>query len=311
MRSVREDDVRWEKIPRGGKRGKSDVEIPRGSSEGRPKRKRRAAASPRSALNRRGLPLRRPILVLTLGLIVLGSAGGVLAGGYVQRAAGRLQAALAAPFSGAGFVVREIALTGEERTTAAAAYKALGISKGASIFGVRPEAARLRLLALPWIADAEVRRRFPDGVSVRLIEKRPFALWKNGDDLWVLERSGAVIVAVGANDFGRLPLVMGSGAPEKAAPMIDALSGEKAIEARLQAIERIGERRWDLHLAGGVTVKLPEDGWDRQLPELERLIVEKAVLERDIETIDLRYPDNYVFRLHNGDSRPVPRERRA
>jgi cell division protein FtsQ len=60
-----------------------------------------------------------------------------------------------------------------------------------------------------------------------------------------------------------------------------------------------------------VVVRLPEEQWDRQLPELEMLIVEKGVLERDIEMIDLRYPDNYVFRLHNGDSRPIPRERRA
>jgi cell division protein FtsQ len=76
-------------------------------------------------------------------------------------------------------------------------------------------------------------------------------------------------------------------------------------------MDRIGARRWDLTLAGGVVVKLPEEGWLAQLNELERLIVEKGILERDIEIIDLRYPDNYVFRLHNGDSRQMPRERRA
>ena len=85
----------------------------------------------------------------------------------------------------------------------------------------------------------------------------------------------------------------------------------RAVTARLQTIQRMGERRWDLLLAGGVTIRLPEEGWESQLAELEMLIVEKAILERDIEMIDLRYPDNYVFRLHNGDSRPVSRERRA
>jgi cell division protein FtsQ len=92
---------------------------------------------------------------------------------------------------------------------------------------------------------------------------------------------------------------------------LDALAKRTAIPARLEAAERIGDRRWDLHLAGGVMVRLPEEDWDRQLTELEKLIVEKAVLERDVEVIDLRFPDNYVFKLHNGDSRPVPRERRA
>ncbi|HXJ02290.1 MAG TPA: cell division protein FtsQ/DivIB, partial [Micropepsaceae bacterium] len=179
------------------------------------------------------------------------------------------------------------------------------------IFGVRPDAARARLLMLPWVADAEVRRHFPDKVAVRLIEKRPFALWKMGNVLSVVERSGALITKVEENSFGHLPLLAGAGAPEAAAPLIDALGSQKAIQARLVAIERIGERRWDLHLSGGVTVRLPEEGWERQLDELEKLIVEKGVMERDIEMIDLRYPDNYVFRLHNGDSRPVPRERHA
>ena len=254
---------------------------------------------------------RRPMLVLTLVLVVLGGAAGLFAGGYVARVIAGAEATIAAPFTEAGFAVSAISLTGQEHTPADAAYQALAIAKGGSIFGVRPDAARARLLMLPWVADAEVRRRFPDTVSVRLIEKRPFALWRNGNELSVIERSGAVIVKTDGDRFGRLPVIAGAGAPEAAAPIIDALDGEKAIMARLEAIQRIGERRWDMLLSGGVTVRLPEEGWERQLPELERLIVEKGVLERDIEMIDLRYPDNYVFRLHNGDSRPVPRERRA
>ena len=63
--------------------------------------------------------------------------------------------------------------------------------------------------------------------------------------------------------------------------------------------------------AEAVTVRLPEEGWENELAELERLIVDFGVLERDIEMIDLRYPDNYIFRLHNDDSRPVSRERPA
>jgi cell division protein FtsQ len=254
---------------------------------------------------------RRPILSLTLGLVMIGSAVGLFAGGHVANGLLRVEAAIATPFTNAGFTLREIAITGAERTAPEVASAALALTEGQSIFGVRPDAARARLLMLPWVADAEVQRRFPNKVAVRLIEKRPFALWKNGNELSVIERSGAVITKVQESPVAHLPNIAGAGAPQAAAPIIDALAKQKAIQARLVAIERIGERRWDLHLAGGVTVRLPEEGWERQLAEFERLIVEKGVLERDIEMIDLRYPDNYVFRLHNGDSRPVPRERHA
>jgi cell division protein FtsQ len=305
MRQVKAKATRFERSNDNSRRGKSASRPP----ESRASRKAKSADISRSGMARR-LLFSRPILALTLGLVVIGSAVGLFAGGHVAKAIGRVQAAIAAPFTDAGFAVREVTIIGQERTAPEAASAALALTKGGSIFGVRPDAARARILMLPWVADAEVRRHFPDKVTVRLIEKRPFALWKNGNELSVVERSGAVITRV-QDPFGHLPLIAGAGAPEAAAPMIDALAIQKAIQARLVAIERVGERRWDLHLSGGVTVRLPEEGWERQLSELERLIVEKGVLERDIEMIDLRYPDNYVFRLHNGDSRPVPRERHA
>jgi len=283
-----------------------------GSGRGAKAPTRGAAARKGEAARKKPLFLRRPVLGLTLGLVIVVTVIGVFAGGHVAHAIGRAEAAIVAPFTEAGFAVRDVTISGEEHTAREAATSAIAVPKGESIFGVNPDAARARLLMLPWVADAEVRRHFPDTVSVHLIEKRPFALWRNGKALLAVERSGAIIVKVDEdNPLGRLPLLTGAGAPEAAAPIVDAVAGQKAVQARLAALERIAGRRWDLLLAGGVTVHLPEDGWERQLAELEKLIVEKGVLERDIESIDLRYPDNYVFRLRNGDSRPVPRERRA
>jgi len=280
---------------------------PSGASRGAKKQARKG-----DVVRKPPLLLRRPVLGLTLGLVLVTGVIGVFAGGHVARAIGRAEAAVVAPFTEAGFAVHDVTITGEEHTRRETAAAAIAVPKGESIFGVNPDEARARLLMLPWVADAEVRRHFPDKVSVHLIEKRPFALWRNGNALLAVERSGAVITKVDEeNDLGHLPLLVGNGAPEAAAPIIDAIAGQKAVQARLAAIERIAGRRWDLLLSGGVTVRLPEDGWERQLGELEKLIVEKGVLERDIASIDLRYPDNYVFRLRNGDSRPVPRERRA
>jgi cell division protein FtsQ len=283
----------------------------RGKNAKRAESRARRKTQPAEGRSEGRLAFRHPILAVTLILVAAGGAIGLFAGGHVANAVDSLGGMIGAPFTRAGFAVRNVTIAGQDRTSELVAYGALAIPKGESIFGVRPDAARARLMMLPWVADAEVRRHFPGTVSVRLIEKRPFALWENGKELDIVERSGAVITKVEGNRIGRLPVLAGAGAPAAAAPIVDALEGQKAIMARLVSITRIAERRWDLILTGGVTVRLPEEGWERQLGELERLIVEKGVLERDIEMIDLRYPDNFVFRLHNGDSRPVPRERRA
>jgi cell division protein FtsQ len=251
---------------------------------------------------------RRPMLSLTAMLVLGGGIYGLFAGGHLSRLADEVESSM----SQAGFAVGDISVAGGDRTSTNEVYAALEVERGQSIFTVDASEARTRLLDLPWVADAEVRRNLPAGLSIRLIEKRPFALWQNGKSVVVIERSGAIITdAVSDGGFDHLPVFTGSGAPEAAAAFLDAARPYRAVFARLQTIQRMGERRWDLLLAGGVTVKLPEEGWESQLTELESLIVEKAILERDIEMIDLRYPDNYVFKLHNGDSRPVSRERRA
>jgi cell division protein FtsQ len=255
--------------------------------------------------------LQRPMLLLTVVLSAGALGAGLWFGGYVTAARSGIGNAINGSFAAAGFSLERISVAGNQRTPADAVYGALGLEHGESIFAADPAEARKRLMALPWVADAVVRRKFPDSVEVTLFEKRPFALWQNGESLAVVERSGAVIPGQSGAGFPKLPILIGAGAPESAAPLIDALSNQRAISARLRGVERVGQRRWDLILDRGVRVRLPESGWEDQLAELERLIVDKGVLERDVEIIDLRYPDSYIFQLHNGDSRPVTRERPA
>lgn len=268
--------------------------------EGRAKRVFRAISESRL--------FRRPMLLFTSLLLMAGAGAGLFAGGYVSDTFVDMRDRSLGLFTTIGFTVQDIALDGNERTSAEAVYGALGIKNGVSIFSADPSAVRARLVELPWVADAAVSRRYPDLISVRLIEKRPFALWQVGSATLIVERSGAVIEGVEPSFSEGLPLILGPGAPEIAAQILDLLDLQRAISARLQGIERISERRWDLILDRGIRVRLPEIGWEEQLAELERLIVDRGVLERDLEIIDLRFPDSYIFQLHNGDSRPVSRE---
>src|SRR5689334_3030523 len=186
-----------------------------------------------------GFFLKRPMLALTLVLVALGALTGLFAGGYVGKLFAILERPIDTVFADAGFAIRTIPLSGNERTAPDSVYDALEVGKGQSIFAANPAALRTRLLRLPWVSDADVRRQYPGTLSIRLVEKRPFALWKNGPDVAVIERSGAVITAAGAASFPRLPLVIGQGAPQAAASFLDALGKAKGVGARLKAAERV------------------------------------------------------------------------
>jgi cell division protein FtsQ len=70
-----------------------------------------------------------------------------------------------------------------------------------------------------------------------------------------------------------------------------------ALAGRVKDYVRVGDRRWDLELKNGVTVKLPEDGADRAMNEVVALDSRNGLLSRDITTVDMRLKDRVVVRL--------------
>ncbi len=251
--------------------------------------------------------LSRPIFALSLSLFVLVVVAALFVGGYVGRTIRAVDNGIDALVADAGFGIAEVHLAGNSRTPPETILAALGFEPGQSIFGADLQSARRRLLALDWVADADVQRRYPDAISVRIVEKLPFALWQSpGGTLYVIERSGGPITQKGVNAFAHLPLLIGQGA-NGGAEIVDAVAMHRGVSARVRAIERISDRRWNLLLDDGVVVKLPEQGWQAELGTLEHLIIDKGILERDVTEIDLRSKSHFFFVLKSGQKQDAER----
>lgn len=248
----------------------------------------------------------RPMLVLACSVIGLALLAALFVGGYIGRTFHRANAALTTLADNAGFGIAEVHLAGNRRVPPEAILAALGFAPGQSIFDADIQAARRRLEKLDWVAAAEVKRRYPDDISVRIVEKLPFALWQSEAGLYVVERDGSIITSKGVEEFARLPLLIGDGG-SNASDIVDAVAQHRSLEARVKAYQRVSQRRWNLILEDGVLVKLPELGWQKELDALEHLIVDKGILERDVSEIDLRSPTQYFFVLRNGERKNEPR----
>ena len=251
--------------------------------------------------------LGRPVLLMSLGLILFAAIAALFASGAVGRAIHGVDNAIDTVVADAGFGISEIHLAGNGRVPPETILAALGMKPGESIFAARLAEARTRILALDWIASADVVRRYPDSIFVTVVEKRPFAIWQSPVGLAVVERAGGVITTQGVEKFARLPKLVGTGAPEAAGDLVDAVTAHRAVSARVALYEYVSERRWNLHLNDGVVVKLPETGWKAELDSLEHLIVDSGILERDVTEIDLRSPTQYFFVLRGGEKKDVPR----
>ncbi len=157
--------------------------------------------------------------------------------------------------------------------------------------------ARERLLAIPMVKEATVRKFYPNALSITVVEREPYALWQNHGDVFVVAQDGTPIDRFSDARFARLPMVVGEGANKKAAAFSSLLASAPDVAPHVRAGILVGERRWTIKLKNGIDVRLPEDKPAEAFKRLSSLIKDHKVLERDILAIDLRLSDRVVMRL--------------
>ena len=256
---------------------------------------------------RRGLvrpALRIGVAMALLGVVVTGVSAFAPAGGLLQFGSGFTSAA-----RDAGLKITEIRIEGAENMPEPRIRAALGVKTGDPTLAFSPDAARQALEALPWIAQAEVERRLPGTVVVRVSERRPFAIWQNQGRFSVVDRSGKVVATDRLDAFGPLPLIVGAGAEKYAAALYDQLREAPDVLARTQALVRVGERRWNLHLSNGMDVLLPEGEEKAAIRRLAELQKRNALLDRPLVSVDMRLPDRLVVRQANAPAPPAEARR--
>lgn len=196
-----------------------------------------------------------------------------------------------------GFAVSDIAVEGRRTTAPATILKALDARRGMPILAVDPRRAAARLAGLPWVRSATVERRLPGTILVRLVERRPLALWQHDNRIELIDRHGGVIPVGDLGRFAQLPLVVGPDADAHASVLLQMLAQEPALATHVNAAIRIGDRRWNLRLDDGIEVLLPADDPAAAWAELARLERKSAILKRDVKVIDMRLPDRLVLRV--------------
>ena len=266
---------------------------------------------PPTRARRRRLPrhVRHAVLWAVLVIAVVGGYGGIIASRTPVGQAFLAQAAdgFVGMTAAVGLVVTDIEVEGRETTDAATVMAALSAARGTPILSVSPNRAKEQLEKLPWVRSATIERRLPGTLFVRLIERRPLAVWQHGGIQQLIDREGTVIPVEDLSRFAHLPTVVGDDAATNAAALIDTLASEPELAARVTAAVRVGGRRWNLRIDDVIDVLLPEESaaaaWSR-LAELERA---NALLKRDVQTVDLRLPDRLVLRVNGAPPRePAP-----
>ncbi|MDO8834448.1 MAG: FtsQ-type POTRA domain-containing protein [Vicinamibacterales bacterium] len=89
--------------------------------------------------------------------------------------------------------VRHIVLEGNRRLSEGEARALLDGLRGENVLSTDLERWRERLRASSWVADAELRRRLPATIVVRIVERDPVGIARLGHELFLVDANGGVI----------------------------------------------------------------------------------------------------------------------
>lgn len=252
--------------------------------------------------NARREPVRRRSIrgiakaVLAIGFfaLALGGPAWLWQSGLAPDYAAQARRAAVSASANLGLFIREIRVTGQRYATSQAVLAAAGLEIGQPILAFDPAEIRTRLERMAWIDRAVVSRLLPGTAVIEIQERRPFALWQRDGGLFLIDEAGIVITARDLYRFAGLPLIVGAQTPQAAKPLFAVLSAEPDLGRRVEAVIRVGERRWDVRLDNGIDVRLPETGEAAAWRALARLDRRHALLARRISAIDLRIPGRVV-----------------
>jgi cell division protein FtsQ len=236
--------------------------------------------------------------MLSVFALMLASVSyGVVRGGHAEAVGAQLADIRDGAANSVGFEIASIALTGENQLTREDILNIAGISGRSSLLFLDAEAARLRLKANPWIADATILKLFPDRLHIAVTERRAFALWQKDGRVQVISRDGVMVEPFVAPYVAHLPLVVGDGAHTKAADFLAVMNGYPELRDQVHAYVLVADRRWNLRLKNGIDIRLPEAEPSEAINALLALDRDRKLLSRDILSIDLRIRDRVTVRL--------------
>ncbi len=215
---------------------------------------------------------------------------GIVIGGHTKSVVTEVTAA-------SGLAIDQVKISGQSETSEVDILDSLNVAQWPSLFTFDLDSARERVETLPWVARATLRKLYPDTLEVVVAERLPYALWQNGEVVSLIDPQGTVITDYITERYTNLPLVVGRGANVRVDEFLDLVLSQPTLVPRVRAGVMVSERRWNVVLAEGAEILLPEDDPAGALARVADLDAESHLFAREIAAVDVRLPDRVVLRL--------------
>lgn len=157
------------------------------------------------------------------------------------------------------------------------------------------DAARRELMALPWVASAQLRRRFPGTLEIEIREQQPIARW---GERGLLNASGRLFLPEEMRALPELPRLMGPPGSEAEVAQRYFAVQEQLQHRGLSVGEVLLDDRgaWSFRTSKGLEVRLGTHSIDERIARFfEALDRALTYLSGEVDYVDMRYPNGFAI----------------
>lgn len=169
---------------------------------------------------------------------------------------------------------------------------------GEPIFSIDASQAADRVARLPYVERVAVRTRFPDRVTITVVERQPVLAWQADGQTWLVDKRGHVLTGAAPTPDG-VPVVVS----ELDAPRVGDTMDPAVVASGIAAYETLGEvateARWTRD--DGLVATL-RDGRTVIFGSPDRMPMKLAVYQTVVgsgaawQILDLREPDRPYYK---------------
>jgi cell division protein FtsQ len=190
--------------------------------------------------------------------------------------------------------IKHVVFTGNKHLTDDELMVLVGVHLNDSLITVSNKKVSQRLLKSPWIISVNVRKQFPDTLSMVIDEAVPFALLDMNSHLFLMDEKGKLLEELKGDSIPFLPVITGDPFREsegfsEAINLVRLMNG-KGFSSERDHIDIIARKPHELTVTvDGTVVKMGSGRFEEKLErliELEDEIKDKGI---PVDYIDLRF----------------------
>jgi cell division protein FtsQ len=192
-----------------------------------------------------------------------------------------------------------------QRVTALHIEAAISEEISAGFVGADIDRMQQQILALPWIDQARVARRWPSRISITVTEQVPAAVW---GDHGLLNTRGELFVTQARHIPAELPRLSGPDlrAAEVAKRYLAVREQLIPVGLDVRSVHLDARGSWEMTLSNGIEVRLGRkavaDRTSLFLDVVADIITRRA---KQIEYVDMRYGNGFTIGWKGGSKTPV------